>query len=201
MPKLDEITSAKVDKLDDITLAMLALGPSFAISNCELPLHDCIALSEDPRISKLGEKVFLLAVFKLAKGFEVSPQVRALVSLWAQLRLWSKPKRSGRPNSRAKAVAVRMAYEEKIEKDPRRKREAIIRELEQEFGLKRRRILAMIEVVDQRAVRMTYEEKIEKDPRRKREALIRELEQEFGLKHRRILAMIDEVDQRVVAQR
>jgi hypothetical protein len=77
-----------------------------------------------------------------------------LVALWAQQRLanhpnWSKHKRSGRPNSRAKAVAVRMAYEEKIEKDPRRKREAIIRELEQEFGLKRRRILAMIDEVDQ----------------------------------------------------
>jgi hypothetical protein len=154
MPKLDEITSAKVAKLHDITLAMLALGPSVAIPNSELPLHDCIALCEDPRIRELGEKVILVAVYKLAKGFEVSPQVRMLVALWAQQRLanhpnWSKHKRSGRPNSRAKAVAVRMAYEEKIEKDPRRKREAIIRELEQEFGLKRRRILAMIDEVDQ----------------------------------------------------
>jgi hypothetical protein len=141
-------------ELDDITLAMLALGPGMALPNSGLPLHECIALCEDPKIIERGEEILLRTVARLASGAPVDPQLRDLVYLWSQQLIhkhprWYKHKRSGRPNN-AKAAAVAWAYAQKIEKNPKVKREAIIGELEQEFGLKRRRILKMIEEIDHR---------------------------------------------------
>jgi hypothetical protein len=153
--ELAEISLRKIKelKLDALSFMMLALGGNAALLNSKLPYHEAFTLSEHPKIRDIGEKLILIAVTQLANGAELTGPVRGIISTWASWRFFDlrNPKRGrGRPNiaKKEKSFAVWVAYEEKIEKDPRRKREAIIRELEQEFGLKRRRIFAMIDEVD-----------------------------------------------------
>src|ERR1700720_2703563 len=103
MPKLEDFARfGLTPKLNRHTLAMLALGPSLAMLHADLPLHECIALSEDPKIIEVGERLILITVLSLARGKKVSRQERMLVDLWAQQRInkhprWHKERQSGRP--------------------------------------------------------------------------------------------------------
>jgi hypothetical protein len=149
MPEYKELAETslwkiKELKLDALSFMMLALGGRAALLNSKLPYHEAFTLSEHPKIRDIGEKLILIAVTQLANGAELTGPVRGIISTWAS---WRTPERGpGRPNiaEKEKPFAVRLAYLEKIEKDPDRKHEAIVSELAQEFGLKRRRIFSII---------------------------------------------------------
>ena len=147
--ELDEIILRKIKelKLDALSFMMLALGRYAAVRNSELRSHEALTLSKHPKIRVIGEKLILLAVTQMAHGVELTAPVRGIIDTWATWRIFeiTGPQRKpGRPRVKEKPFAVWVAYLEKIEKDPDRKQEAVISELMQEFGLKRRRILSII---------------------------------------------------------
>jgi hypothetical protein len=139
-------------------VAMVAvMGATVTMLNSDIDLepHQFAKLADNPDIKEFGERLLLATVVGLCNGAEVDWQWQTLVGLWAQQRLaknprWFKQKRRGRPGEGDKAVAVVFAYETKLKKHPNRKHDAVIAELEREFGLKRRRILEMIEGVYRR---------------------------------------------------
>jgi hypothetical protein len=139
-------------------VAMVAVfGSTLTILNSDVDLepYQFAKLADHPNAKEVGEQILLSAVVGLANGAELDWQWRTLIGLWAQQRLsrhpnWYKHKRRGRPNEGDKAVSVAFAYDTKLKKHPNRKQDAIIAELEREFGLKRRRILEMIERFNRR---------------------------------------------------
>jgi len=147
--ELDEIILRKIKelKLDALSFMMLALGRYAAVRNSELRSHEALTLSKHPKIRVIGEKLILLAVTQMAHGVELTAPVRGIIDTWATWRIFeiTGPQRKpGRPRVKEKPFAVWLAYLDKTEKHSDRKHEAIVSELAQEFGLKRRRILSII---------------------------------------------------------
>jgi hypothetical protein len=147
--ELNEIILRKIKglKLDALSFMMLALGRYAAVRNSKLPYHEALTLSEHPKIRDIGEKLILLAVTQMAHGVELTTPVRGIIDTWATWRIseiTGPERKRGRPHVEKKPFAVWLAYLDKTEKHSDRKHEAIVSELAQEFGLKRRRILSII---------------------------------------------------------
>jgi len=134
-----------MSELDDINVVRLALGGIFAMpSSGGLSPSEWAKYSEDKTIKERARKIVLREAARLADGEEISDTMRYLVGIWCRQQLDDERKR-GRPDTYIKETALCLAFYEKISKDHKRKREAIVAELEKEFGLKRRRVLAILE--------------------------------------------------------
>jgi hypothetical protein len=99
-------------------------------------------LAADPDIKKRAEKIIVRESARLADGESVAENMRLFIGVWNRQR--TRGKGRGRPDAWVKETAVCVAWYEKLHKDPRRKREAIVEELANEFGLKRRRIFDIL---------------------------------------------------------
>lgn len=82
----------------------------------------------------------------MANGEQIDRRMRILIGVWCRRRL--KGNTRGRPSSSIKKTAVQWAFVERWLRSPSRKREAIIEEVANEFGLQRRRVFGLIKGVD-----------------------------------------------------
>ena len=129
-----------MSELADINVVRLSLGGIFAISSgrgLKWAKH-----SEDKTIKERARKIVLREAARLADGEDVGDTMRYLIGVWCRQQLDNgKP---GRPDAFVKEQALCRAFYEKMGEDHTRKREAIIAELEKEFGLERRRVFAIL---------------------------------------------------------
>jgi hypothetical protein len=132
-----------MSKLDDINVVRLALGGILAMSSGRgLKPVEWAKHSEDKTIKERARKIVLRETARMADGEEVGEDMRFLIGVWCRQQLDNgKP---GRPDAFVKEQALCQAFYEKMSKNHKRKREGIIAELEVEFGLKRRRVFAIL---------------------------------------------------------
>jgi hypothetical protein len=132
-----------MSELDDINVVRLALGGIFAMSSgAGLNPTVWAKHSEDKTIKERARKMVLRETARMADGEDVGEDMRFVIGVWCRQQLDNgKP---GRPDTFVKEEALCLAFYEKMGEDHTRKREAIIAELEKEFGLKRRRVFAIL---------------------------------------------------------
>ena len=136
---------------DELEVAAFVYPPETLLHDYDLPFDVCVALKNDAEALHYGRDILLTAIWALTEGgkkYPVGEKMRELVFIWANAALTVEDGRhSGRPDSFEKTWAVGDAYDRKKKENPQQKRDSIIKELEEEFGLKRRRILSMLAVV------------------------------------------------------
>lgn len=129
--------------LDDIDVVRLALGGIFALqSGNGLDPAEWAKRASDKTIKERGKKILLREAARMADGENIGEEMRYLVGVWCRQQL--DDARPGRPDTFIKEIALCLAFYEKIHNNHTGKREAIIAELANEFGLKRRRVLAIL---------------------------------------------------------
>jgi len=134
---------------DELEVASVIYSPEMLLHDYDLPFNECVALKNHAEAQHYGRDILLTAIWALTKGgkkYPVGKKMRELVWIWANAGLRVDDAARGRPETSEKAHAVYVAYGRKRNAEPNRKDDSIIKELEQEFGLKERRIRAMLAV-------------------------------------------------------
>jgi hypothetical protein len=130
------------------------LAASFPQLSHLLPEAKYRKLSKDPKTKRTADWTAFLYLSNVLSGSPVSDDERRLLGLWCARQRGEirpgrlKPRRRGRPGAWEKQNQVRVAYARKLEEMPHQKKESIIAELAQEYGLKRRRVFEIIKDTD-----------------------------------------------------
>jgi hypothetical protein len=129
--------------LSDIDIVCLAVGTRIStLTRLKLSGREVIKLSEDKTIRERARKIVLREVLRLTRGEDVDRQMQNLIGMWCYQQLIGK---RGRPKNATKEAAICVAYHMKSFDAPRGTQEAIVAELADEFGLKPRRVYAVLE--------------------------------------------------------
>ena len=128
-------------------------------SSWRLSIHTCRTYCRTPntancqRPPKPKELPRGLAFVYLGGG-PVSDDLKMVLTMWCAKQRreiqpgWIKPCGRGRPGAWEKEKAICLAYARKLEETPQQKKESVIAELAQEYGLKRRRVFDIIKDTD-----------------------------------------------------
>jgi hypothetical protein len=140
----DRALSAKFERV-----AQIVLKPVIGARQYRVPFSEAVAISKEADQVRAADTFVLVSIRRLVARVPIGDDALSAIYNWTERQFHQLTRQEGRPLDTDTRLALYVSYRQKLEATPNRKREAIISELETEFGLERRRIFSIIRELKQ----------------------------------------------------